>query len=242
MILHAGVVVGSDGFGYVFDGREQVKFPQAGQVALDDDVEIGANTTIDRGSLGTTRIGRGTKVDNLVQIAHNVEIGEGRRRRGADRDLGQHDDRGPRGDRRAGGVRGPRPGRGRGHHRLEGRGPPRQDRPRRAGVLGRADPSTGRVQEAERALRPAAEDEGRARPTPDRGGRSRGRAAARGKTSDQEACDDIAEPGFPSPSWRGWRSGGSSSRPSPRDAISSTERTSTGGPTSGRGGSTSRTA
>ena len=76
VVLHAGVVVGSDGFGYVFDGREQVKFPQAGQVRLDDDVEIGANTTIDRGSLGTTRIGRGTKIDNLVQIAHNVEIGE----------------------------------------------------------------------------------------------------------------------------------------------------------------------
>jgi UDP-3-O-[3-hydroxymyristoyl] glucosamine N-acyltransferase len=76
VILHAGVVVGSDGFGYVFDGQEQVKFPQAGQVSLEDDVEIGANTTIDRGSLGKTRIGRGTKIDNLVQIAHNVQIGE----------------------------------------------------------------------------------------------------------------------------------------------------------------------
>ena len=76
VVLHAGVVVGSDGFGYVFDGKEHVKFPQAGQVRLDDDVEIGANTTIDRGSLGTTRIGRGTKIDNLVQVAHNVEIGE----------------------------------------------------------------------------------------------------------------------------------------------------------------------
>jgi UDP-3-O-[3-hydroxymyristoyl] glucosamine N-acyltransferase len=76
VVLHAGVVVGSDGFGYVFDGQKQVKFPQAGQVRLDDDVEIGANTTIDRGSLGTTRIGRGTKIDNLVQVAHNVEIGE----------------------------------------------------------------------------------------------------------------------------------------------------------------------
>jgi UDP-3-O-[3-hydroxymyristoyl] glucosamine N-acyltransferase len=70
------VVVGSDGFGYVFDGKEQVKFPQVGQVRLDDDVEIGANTTIDRGSLGTTRIGKGTKIDNLVQVAHNVDIGE----------------------------------------------------------------------------------------------------------------------------------------------------------------------
>jgi UDP-3-O-[3-hydroxymyristoyl] glucosamine N-acyltransferase len=69
-------VVGSDGFGYVFDGQKQVKFPQAGSVILEDDVEIGANTTIDRGSLGITRIGRGTKIDNLVQIAHNVKIGE----------------------------------------------------------------------------------------------------------------------------------------------------------------------
>ncbi len=56
--LHAGVVVGSDGFGYVFDGQVQVKFPQIGAVTIEDDVEIGSNTTIDRGSLGTTRIGR----------------------------------------------------------------------------------------------------------------------------------------------------------------------------------------
>jgi UDP-3-O-[3-hydroxymyristoyl] glucosamine N-acyltransferase len=75
VVLHAGVVVGSDGFGYVSDGSRQWKFPQVGAVILEDDVEIGANTTIDRGSLGTTRIGAGSKVDNLVQIAHNVEIG-----------------------------------------------------------------------------------------------------------------------------------------------------------------------
>ncbi len=75
VILHAGVVVGSDGFGYVYDGHRQLKFPQVGAVIIEDDVEIGANTTIDRGSLGTTRIGKGSKVDNLVQIAHNVEIG-----------------------------------------------------------------------------------------------------------------------------------------------------------------------
>jgi len=74
--LHAGVVVGGDGFGYVFDGQRQVKFPQAGTVLIEDDVEVGANSTIDRGSLGITRIGRGTKIDNLVQIAHNVVIGE----------------------------------------------------------------------------------------------------------------------------------------------------------------------
>lgn len=75
--LHAGAVLGSDGFGYVFDGQSQVKFPQIGGLVIEDDVEIGANTTIDRGSLGVTRIRRGAKIDNLVQIAHNVEIGQG---------------------------------------------------------------------------------------------------------------------------------------------------------------------
>jgi UDP-3-O-[3-hydroxymyristoyl] glucosamine N-acyltransferase len=75
-VLHAGVVVGSDGFGYVSDGRMYWKFPQVGEVIIEDDVEIGANSTIDRGSLGITRIGTGTKVDNLVQIAHNVDIGK----------------------------------------------------------------------------------------------------------------------------------------------------------------------
>lgn len=75
VILHAGVVIGADGFGYVFaEGRHQ-KFPQLGGVVIEDDVEIGCNTTIDRGSLGTTVIGEGTKIDNLVQIAHNVHVG-----------------------------------------------------------------------------------------------------------------------------------------------------------------------
>ena len=73
--LHAGVVLGADGFGYVFDGLSQVKFPQAGGIVIEDEVEIGANTTVDRGSLGMTRIGRGSKIDNLVQIAHNTRIG-----------------------------------------------------------------------------------------------------------------------------------------------------------------------
>jgi UDP-3-O-[3-hydroxymyristoyl] glucosamine N-acyltransferase len=76
VILHAGVVVGSDGFGFARPGRENVKIPQVGYVQIDDDVEIGANTTIDRGALGRTWIQRGTKIDNLVQIAHNVVIGE----------------------------------------------------------------------------------------------------------------------------------------------------------------------
>ena len=75
VILHAGVVVGSDGFGYVYDGCRQQKFPQIGSVVIEDDVEVGANSVLDRGSLGTTRIGVGSKLDNLVQIAHNVEIG-----------------------------------------------------------------------------------------------------------------------------------------------------------------------
>ena len=75
VILHAGVVVGSDGFGYVFAEGCHHKFPQVGQVIIEDDVEIGANTTLDRGSLGATVVGQGTKIDNLVQIAHNVTIG-----------------------------------------------------------------------------------------------------------------------------------------------------------------------
>jgi UDP-3-O-[3-hydroxymyristoyl] glucosamine N-acyltransferase len=75
VVVHAGTVIGSDGFGYVFaEGRHQ-KFPQLGQVIIEDDVEIGSNTAIDRGSLGDTVIGEGTKIDNLVQIAHNVRIG-----------------------------------------------------------------------------------------------------------------------------------------------------------------------
>ena len=76
VIIHAGAVIGADGFGFVRDGRTNVKFPQVGKVVIEDDVEIGANTCIDRGSLETTVIRRGVKLDNLIQIAHNVEIGE----------------------------------------------------------------------------------------------------------------------------------------------------------------------
>jgi UDP-3-O-[3-hydroxymyristoyl] glucosamine N-acyltransferase len=77
VILHAGVVIGADGFGYVQDenGAHQ-KFPQIGTVVIEDNVEIGANSCVDRGALGETRIGEGTKIDNLVQIAHNVQIGK----------------------------------------------------------------------------------------------------------------------------------------------------------------------
>jgi UDP-3-O-[3-hydroxymyristoyl] glucosamine N-acyltransferase len=74
--IHAGAVIGSDGFGYVFDSGLHRKVPQVGHVIVQDDVEIGANVTIDRGALGPTLIGKGTKIDNLVQIAHNVSIGE----------------------------------------------------------------------------------------------------------------------------------------------------------------------
>jgi len=77
VILHPGVVIGADGFGYVADeNNEHHKFPQIGTVVIENDVEIGANSCVDRGALGETRIGAGTKIDNLVQIAHNVQIGK----------------------------------------------------------------------------------------------------------------------------------------------------------------------
>ncbi len=76
VIIHAGVVIGSDGFGYVKDGSRSVKIPQIGIVQIDDHVEIGANSCIDRAALGRTWLKRGVKVDNLVQVAHNVVIGE----------------------------------------------------------------------------------------------------------------------------------------------------------------------
>jgi len=75
-IIHPGAVIGSDGFGYARDGARWEKTPQLGRVTIGDDVEIGANTTIDRGALGDTVIERGVKLDNLIHIAHNVHIGE----------------------------------------------------------------------------------------------------------------------------------------------------------------------
>lgn len=74
--IHSGAVIGADGFGYVYGEGRHWKFPQIGNVRIGDDVEIGANTTIDRGSLDTTHISQGVKIDNLVQVAHNVRIGE----------------------------------------------------------------------------------------------------------------------------------------------------------------------
>jgi UDP-3-O-[3-hydroxymyristoyl] glucosamine N-acyltransferase len=78
VVIHAGTVLGSDGFGYVRDAKtgRYEKFPQVGRLILEDDVEIGANSTVDRGALDTTRIRRGTKIDNLVHVGHNVDIGE----------------------------------------------------------------------------------------------------------------------------------------------------------------------
>jgi UDP-3-O-[3-hydroxymyristoyl] glucosamine N-acyltransferase len=75
-IIHSGVVIGADGFGYQVFGGKQQKIPQVGNVIIGDEVEIGPNTTIDRATLGSTVIGNGTKIDNLVQIGHNCEIGQ----------------------------------------------------------------------------------------------------------------------------------------------------------------------
>jgi UDP-3-O-[3-hydroxymyristoyl] glucosamine N-acyltransferase len=76
VVLHAGAVVGADGFGYVRDEMGYHKFPQRGTVVIEDDVELGAHTCVDRAALGQTRIGRGTKLDNLVHVGHNCDIGE----------------------------------------------------------------------------------------------------------------------------------------------------------------------
>lgn len=76
VIVHAGTTIGSDGFGFAPVGGGWMKIPQTGTVVIEDDVEIGANTTIDRATLGITRVRRGTKIDNLSQIAHNVDVGE----------------------------------------------------------------------------------------------------------------------------------------------------------------------
>jgi UDP-3-O-[3-hydroxymyristoyl] glucosamine N-acyltransferase len=73
--IHAGSVIGSDGFGYNWDGQKHAKVPQIGTVVIEDDVEIGSCVCIDRAKFGATRIGQGTKIDNLVQVGHNVQIG-----------------------------------------------------------------------------------------------------------------------------------------------------------------------
>jgi len=75
VIIHSGAIIGADGFGYKLRNHQHVKVPQVGNVVIEDNVEIGANTCIDRGALGSTRIGLGSKIDNLVQIGHNNQIG-----------------------------------------------------------------------------------------------------------------------------------------------------------------------
>jgi UDP-3-O-[3-hydroxymyristoyl] glucosamine N-acyltransferase len=76
VVIHPGAVIGADGFGYAFDGTAHRKIPQVGGVVIEDDVEIGANATVDRAMLGQTVVRHGAKIDNLVQVGHNVEIGE----------------------------------------------------------------------------------------------------------------------------------------------------------------------
>jgi UDP-3-O-[3-hydroxymyristoyl] glucosamine N-acyltransferase len=76
VIIHSGAIIGADGFGYKFRNHAHVKVPQVGNVIIDDNVEIGANTCIDRGALGSTTIGMGSKIDNLVQVGHNNKIGK----------------------------------------------------------------------------------------------------------------------------------------------------------------------
>jgi UDP-3-O-[3-hydroxymyristoyl] glucosamine N-acyltransferase len=77
VVVHAGAVIGADGFGYASSGGVHHKIPQIGNVVIEEDVEIGANSTIDRAALGSTRIGKGTKIDNLVTLGHNVQCGPG---------------------------------------------------------------------------------------------------------------------------------------------------------------------
>lgn len=76
VVIHAGVVLGADGFGFAPQGAKQVKIPQVGNAVIEDDVEIGANSCVDRATLGRTQIGRGVKIDNMVQVGHNVAVGE----------------------------------------------------------------------------------------------------------------------------------------------------------------------
>jgi len=76
VIIHSGAVIGADGFGFVMEGDRHLKIPQIGTVVIEDDVEIGAHSAIDRGALGETRVKKGTKIDNLVQVGHNVTIGQ----------------------------------------------------------------------------------------------------------------------------------------------------------------------
>ncbi len=145
VVLHSGVVVGADGFGFVRDPNgKYIKFPQIGDVVIENDVEIGANTCIDRGALGTTRIGEGTKIDNLVQVGHNVDIGKQLRHSRTDRYFRQRRYRRWLRHRRPGRFWRSRPSKKRRGHRFAGRSSSRQDRPSRR-LVGNADPTAGRI-------------------------------------------------------------------------------------------------
>ena len=96
--IHSGSVIGSDGFGYVLDDGTRHKVPQVGTVVIEDDVELGANVCIDRATMGATRVGKGTKIDNLVQVAHNCQIGRNVILCGTSRLVGQRCSRRRRGD------------------------------------------------------------------------------------------------------------------------------------------------
>ena len=140
-VIHSGTIIGADGFGYVRDGAKgYVKFPQIGTVDIEDDVEIGANSCIDRGALGETRIGEGTKIDNLVQIAHNVQIGKRCRHRRANRNFGKHDYRRRLRHRRTSRDGRPRDCQKRRNYRLASRSFAGQNRPRRS-LVGNARPT-----------------------------------------------------------------------------------------------------
>ena len=141
VVVHSGTVIGADGFGYARDGVRYVKIPQIGRVVLEDDVEIGANVAIDRATLGTTRIGRGTKIDNLVQIAHNVQVGEDTVIVAPGGDFGKFPHRVARDDCRAGRGDRPRPGwRQRRRRRAGRRKQGRARRRDRAGCAGGSSP------------------------------------------------------------------------------------------------------
>ncbi len=143
--LHAGVVIGADGFGFVRDGeRGYVKFPQIGTVVIEDNVEIGANSCIDRGALGETRIGEGTKIDNLVQIAHNVQHRQTCRHRRANRHFRQHDHRRRLRNRRTSRNGRPRNCENRRDHRLTSRSFARKNCPRRC-LVGNARAAARRI-------------------------------------------------------------------------------------------------
>ena len=149
VVIHAGAVLGADGFGYVRDraSGEYTQFPQQGTLIIEDDVEVGANTTIDRGALEETRIARGTKLDNLIHIGHNCNIGTQCRHRGPDRHFGFEYGGRRRNPGRPGGHGRSRSDRPRGHRRRTGRHPAQEETSRtgnrflgNAGQAGQAIP------------------------------------------------------------------------------------------------------